>query len=643
MDQNAVFDKLCSKCHDVFPQQLMQTTGMSDEQIRVSLHSTIRDLKEAAEEGCHICSLLYGQISWEDVQMLYKHLEQRSADVAAQFSYRWKMLSFSIRDYTFWKLAMITSEPALRLDLHIVLTHDVNHNPRLQEIQSRNSACNTNSKQGLDQIRTWLKRCHDTHGTCNRRLASDQQRVLPSRLIDIGPLEQEPFIKLIKATDLPRGTQYIALSHCWGGQCSARLTKSTASGFFRQIQAPDLPKTFMEVLMLARELGIIYLWIDALCIFQDSKEDWRVESSKMLDVYSNATLTVAATASENANGGLFHGRSPLSIFPCHIPIKKDGLPCRTLVAYLRESKKKSLLTSPPLDRRAWAFQERVLSRRTLRCDKDQLYWDCCCLQARETFPNGIGRSWNSEYKFANFTQNTDVVRLYKSWDYVRETYAQLDITFHADRLPAFSGVARKMYELTGASASDYLAGLGRSRLDTELSWTIHRDSPRQRPREYCAPTWSWASTTGGIVLDDVSSHFKADILEAMTFPLDDPYGQIARGHLLIRAKCCVVRLVEASDSGSSRPNIDFPVIEQAELNSIRIPYSVYSVLEEGIRISWDGDSMDTLTRFNGLSFHLAFHGTRWGLSWNGHGTGFVLKETRQEKGQYQRVGFFQLG
>jgi len=46
-----------------------------------------------------------------------------------------------------------------------------------------------------------------------------------------------------------------------------------------------MPEMFQDAVIASRELGIRYLWIDSLCIIQDSVEDWELECSKMGRVY----------------------------------------------------------------------------------------------------------------------------------------------------------------------------------------------------------------------------------------------------------------------------------------------------------------------------------------------------------------------
>jgi hypothetical protein len=69
-----------------------------------------------------------------------------------------------------------------------------------------------------------------------------------------------------------------------------------------------LSKTFQEAVAMTRQLGVRYLWIDSLCIIQDNAEDWNIEAANMGNIYKNAYVTLAATASSCGAGGLFTER-----------------------------------------------------------------------------------------------------------------------------------------------------------------------------------------------------------------------------------------------------------------------------------------------------------------------------------------------
>ena len=58
----------------------------------------------------------------------------------------------------------------------------------------------------------------------------------------------------------------------------------------------SLSKTFQDAVIISFKLGVRYLWIDSLCIIQDSISDWQQESSRMNLVYQNALFTIAAEA-----------------------------------------------------------------------------------------------------------------------------------------------------------------------------------------------------------------------------------------------------------------------------------------------------------------------------------------------------------
>ncbi|KAK6085479.1 heterokaryon incompatibility protein [Seiridium cupressi] len=97
---------------------------------------------------------------------------------------------------------------------------------------------------------------------------------------------------------------YIILSHCWGGKVPLVLTADTEDRLAEGVRLDELPATFRNAVLLVRYLGIRYLWIDALCIKQDSDADWLAESSMM-----QPDCNVSASSSENAIRGLFRRRN----------------------------------------------------------------------------------------------------------------------------------------------------------------------------------------------------------------------------------------------------------------------------------------------------------------------------------------------
>jgi hypothetical protein len=83
---------------------------------------------------------------------------------------------------------------------------------------------------------------------------------------------------------------YVTLSHCLGKVVPLTMTKSTLAERIAGISITEVPRTFRDAVRVTHLLGFKYLWIDSLCIVQDSNEDWEVESSQMQDVYEHAPV-----------------------------------------------------------------------------------------------------------------------------------------------------------------------------------------------------------------------------------------------------------------------------------------------------------------------------------------------------------------
>lgn len=63
-----------------------------------------------------------------------------------------------------------------------------------------------------------------------------------------------------------------------------QLTSHTIDDFKQIVQFNDLPKSFQDAVTICVALDIDYIWIDSLCILQDSPQDWAIQGSKMAQV-----------------------------------------------------------------------------------------------------------------------------------------------------------------------------------------------------------------------------------------------------------------------------------------------------------------------------------------------------------------------
>lgn len=99
---------------------------------------------------------------------------------------------------------------------------------------------------------------------------------LPTRLIYIR--EESPH--LIESAILTNHPRYATQSHSWGSLQLVTLSQGNLEAFKSRITPEASPRTFHEAIIFAPRLGIDYLWIDSLCIIQDSDLDWKREFGK---------------------------------------------------------------------------------------------------------------------------------------------------------------------------------------------------------------------------------------------------------------------------------------------------------------------------------------------------------------------------
>ncbi|KAK3377535.1 heterokaryon incompatibility protein-domain-containing protein [Podospora didyma] len=172
-------------------------------------------------------------------------------------------------------------------------------------------------------IKGWMRTCIERHSTCR----ASGPPSLPTRLLDAGDTSTDTsVVRLIASKSLPLSTtSYIALSYCWGTGAQLTTTLATLSTRQEGIPIDTMPATHRDLVALARQLGVRYLWIDALCIIQDGALDWETEAASMFSVYRHAQLTVVAGAGDSCHSGFLSRAtaSPSAIVPFRS--KREGV------------------------------------------------------------------------------------------------------------------------------------------------------------------------------------------------------------------------------------------------------------------------------------------------------------------------------
>jgi hypothetical protein len=393
---------------------------------------------------------------------------------------------------------------------------------------------NTGSENAYRMIEHWVNTCLLNHPQCRSKPSLNKEEVfLPTRVIDVGPSDgsQEPVLRLGKN----QNGLYIALSHCWGLLPMITTTTTNIEQHMSSIPMASLPKTFQDAITTCRRLRIRNLWIDSLCIVQDSLEDWTVEATTMGDVYKRAYLTIAAVSATNSSIGCYMPRNGLSKFPCRLNMKDDlrgGDKISPVFARLHRDHMSQVfvqLRKPDvIDDRAWVLQERVLSPRIVNYAKDQIYWDCVSMEASEQVPEGLTSELAHDMSYMRIFQEaivgaTDlsnkqsVDHLYASWYRITMQFTARKLTKETDKLYALSGLASEMqkalktaYELQdGIREPDiYIDGLWRNQLWRGLIWVTHWDNRSSKRTKFRAPSWSWASTNSFITYFACGSQIK---------------------------------------------------------------------------------------------------------------------------------------
>lgn len=426
---------------------------------------------------------------------------------------------------------------------------------------------------------SWLDLCTSGHPECRAQTMQHDEKIIPTRLLDIRDLEMVRLVQSDSCLDTVEIPRYATLSHCWVKTEEPQLNTRTSENLAKGVRLSDLPNTFRDSIIVAQRLKIPYLWIDSLCILQDSIHDWREECSKMGSIYKNSYLCIAATMSKDNCSGFLERRSLTHKRPFiyhDLVIQEDvAMPnhnfnmrqitwcdrMRTLVEWGIER--------APLNQRAWSVQERMFAPRILHCTSDEFIWECCKGMRSESHPlltNGgsvVKDAWRQLLQAPpkEKLQLKQRQMFLERWSELIATYSMGQLTRMDDKLIACSAITKELQPILG----DYVAGLWRDFMPTQLLWSHHtfcgvtrRSKHEMRPRS--KPSWSWASLDcrvelpyyydaardrGFNTINDHSSKEPTDLsISALVKVLDvnvdlrgeDPTGVVDHGS--IRLSCC---------------------------------------------------------------------------------------------------------
>ncbi|KAI1215161.1 HET-domain-containing protein [Annulohypoxylon truncatum] len=366
----------------------------------------------------------------------------------------------------------------------------------------------TDSEETFTRIKKWLKECTTGHSMCECGVNGE----LPTRFLDLHEVESDGIARLIEVKEASvENGKYACLSHCWGGNLvkNAMATKLSLDEMKQGILVETLPQTFRDAITATKKLDIRYLWIDSMCILQDDESDWDRESKRMATIYQNSIITVAATCSEDPTQGFFRSPSRFGsyLFQCRTA---SGQP---VAIYLRRPlphhEHYFQASFHPLLRRAWAYQERLLSPRYLHFTLGEVVWECnelmacqCCME--QCYENRHFLGPPTKLLYTERIKSVDICKLKANWSFVVSNYVHQALSFEKDRLRAIAGIVSTFCSVELSSnpgrsvMGRYIEGLWEDTICENLCWCVLPQANHFKPRradwrKWKAPTWSWAS------------------------------------------------------------------------------------------------------------------------------------------------------
>lgn len=321
--------------------------------------------------------------------------------------------------------------------------------------------------------------------------------------------------------------RWAILRHSWGPDRSliSTLTSANMQDMQRKIDEATLCPSFQDAITITRGLALQYVSINAMCIIQDSPDDWHAESSRMAEYYEGAQIMISALLSSSAGDRMLHTRDhgPLAtVVGDEQPLGVRRLleSAVSVTPYLQHSwSARENIAIQPLSKRAWTLQEYTMAPCIIHFTQEQIIWQCTtCLASEDNqysiFDNELpetplekARKHEPAY---NDKMNPKLSRFSLTkigWYDIIEKYTSRSITYTSDILPALSAIAEQVNFYTQLS---YCAGLWKGVDDTfyyDLLWQTNKRHNSPIRAENGSPSWSWSSIRGNIRFPDWQGNF----------------------------------------------------------------------------------------------------------------------------------------
>ncbi|KAK3392824.1 heterokaryon incompatibility protein-domain-containing protein [Podospora didyma] len=352
----------------------------------------------------------------------------------------------------------------------------------------------------ISTARAFIDECRGGHPECEPRTPTR----LPTRVLDVTGSQ----VKLHTPGCHELG-EYVTLSYCWGGPQPLLLTQHTVDEFRSGLDESRLPPTIRDAVTATRLLGFRYLWVDALCIIQDSEQDKLFEIGNMGEVYRNSIVTLSASRSSSVNQGFSPGIKGQDN-GIKVSGSSEGVAVELSLAgghkgRLNLAKKiYDQFEALPLNQRGWALQEYLLSGRILAFGNEAV-WMCGKHKHRPLVPSimyiapfpSLARTTLSAVRQLKADERASI------WADVVNDFTGRDLTVADDRVWALAGVIN-VFQV--AWADKCMWGLWRSNFVVDAWWrrSRHAKPALSNTRSKRAPSWSWMSLNSQVQQRDMA-------------------------------------------------------------------------------------------------------------------------------------------
>ena len=440
---------------------------------------------------------------------------------------------------------------------------------------------NYTAQEYFNKIRSWINTCDHQHVDehCRQKEGS-----LPRRVIAINQSTSD-CVRLHETNG--ESGRYLALSHCWGNFSATQATTENLNELKKGTNIAHLPKSFRDVIYVAKILGVPYIWIDSLCIVQNDSVDWQIESSKMGSIFSDAYLVVVAASASNDSEGFLKARPTvyqgISLESRPGSGRKDVI-LRRNIPHVSRGESRISMTEDRISSRAWCMQETMLARRSIYFHESKVVWECHssidCECGRITWKHGLRSPiaeqdprnlmlcssafkrcrWSLQYPIKPLSKFRSTQFTYDVWKFhVVPSFTQKKMTLIRDRLPALSGIASLVAQ---QCEDEYLAGIWRRDLKLGLLWCVTATYPPDMEyacNQYLGPSFSWASVDQHVVYEIVHAQspetsermygdVRVKLLEAhILLTGANKFGEVCGGHIRVSGHAKRLRLVSDSN------------------------------------------------------------------------------------------------